>query len=112
MITIIKNFKNLLHYRFLVEQLVKRDLKLKYRRSYLGYLWSILNPLMVMTVMTIVFSTMFKRSIENFPVYLLLGRSIFEFVNESSRFGMASIPSNASLIKKTYVPKYIFTFSK
>lgn len=112
MITIIKNFKNLLHYRFLVEQLVKRDLKLKYRRSFLGYLWSILNPLMVMTVMTIVFSTMFKRSIENFPVYLLLGRSIFEFVNESSRFGMASIPSNASLIKKTYVPKYIFTFSK
>ena len=106
------NFKNLFRYRFLIEQLVGRDLKLKYRRSFLGYLWTILNPLMVMVVMTIVFSTMFKRSIENYPVYLLLGRSMFDFVNEACHFGMASIPANAALIKKTYVPKYIFTFAK
>lgn len=106
------NLNNLFRYRFLIEQLVGRDLKLKYRRSFLGYLWTILNPLMVMVVMTIVFSTMFKRSIENFPVYLLLGRSFFDFINESCHFGMSSIPSNASLLKKTYVPKYIFTFAR
>ena len=53
--------------------LVQRDVKLKYRRSFLGYLWSVLNPLLSMLVMVVVFSTMFKRSIENYPVYLICG---------------------------------------
>ena len=61
------------HYRDLMKHLVMKDLKLKYRRSVLGYLWSVLNPLLIMIVMTIVFSSMFKRSIENFPVYLFTG---------------------------------------
>ena len=73
-----KNIINLFHqrlinswqYRDLLKQLVTRDIKLKYRRSFLGYVWSVLNPLLIMIVMAIVFSTMFKRDIENFPVYL------------------------------------------
>ena len=59
-----------LKYKDLLYQLVIRDIKLKYRRSFLGYLWSVLNPLFVMIIMTIVFSTMFSHNIENFPVYL------------------------------------------
>ena len=55
-------------YKDLLIQLVSRDIKLKYRRSFLGYLWSVLNPLFVMIIMTIVFSTMFSRNIVNFPV--------------------------------------------
>ena len=58
-------------YKDLLFQLVQRDVKLKYRRSFLGYVWSVLNPLLIMLVMTLVFSQMFQRGIENFPVYLL-----------------------------------------
>jgi len=99
-------------YKDLISQLVSRDLKLKYRRSFLGYLWSILNPLLIMIVMTVVFSTMFSRDIYNFPVYLLAGRTIFEFVTGSTTQAMHSVTANAALLKKAYVPKYIFTLSK
>ena len=96
----------------LLIQLVSRDIKLKYRRSFLGYLWSVLNPLFVMIIMTIVFSTMFSRNIENFPVYLFTGKMLFDFMSTSTNQAMTSVTGNAALLKKTYVPKYIFTLSK
>ena len=99
-------------YKSLLAQLVMRDVKLKYRRSVLGYLWSILNPLLIMTVMSIVFSQLFKYNIPNFAVYLLTGQITFGFMNESTTFAISSITGSGALIKKTYVPKYIFTFSK
>lgn len=99
-------------YRDLMIQLVSRDIKLKYRRSFLGYLWSVLNPLFVMVIMTIVFSTMFSRNIENFPVYLFTGKMLYDFLSTSTRQAMSSVVSNGALLKKTYLPKYIFTFSK
>ncbi len=115
-----KNIINLFHqrlinswqYRDLLKQLVTRDIKLKYRRSFLGYVWSVLNPLLIMIVMAIVFSTMFKRDIENFPVYLFTGQIMFNFMNTSTHQAIFSITGNSSLLKKTYVPKYIFTVSK
>lgn len=99
-------------YKDLWLQLVTRDIKLKYRRSFLGYLWSVLNPLFVMMIMTVVFSTMFKRNIENFPVYLFTGKMLFDFLSTSTHQAMMSVTGNASLLKKTYVPKYIFTLAK
>ena len=99
-------------YRFLLKQLVSRDIKLKYRRSFLGYLWSILNPLLTMIIMVIVFSSLFRADIENFPVYLIIGQTLFGFMNEATNVAIGSITGNASLIKKTYVPKYVFTLSK
>ena len=99
-------------YQDLLRLLVSRNLKLKYRRSVLGYVWSVLNPLLTMIVMTIVFSTMFSRNIENFPVYLFCGQLLFNFMNNSTRQAISSINANASLLKKTYVPRYIFTLSK
>lgn len=115
-----KNVINLFHrrlinswqYRDLLKQLVTRDIKLKYRRSFLGYVWSVLNPLLIMIVMAIVFSTMFKRDIENFPVYLFTGQIMFNFMNTSTHQAIFSITGNSALLKKTYVPKYIFTVSK
>ncbi|MBQ1820211.1 MAG: ABC transporter permease [Clostridia bacterium] len=92
--------------------LVQRDIKLKYRRSFLGYVWSVLNPLLSMLVMVIVFSTMFKRKIENFPVYLICGNILFSFMREATTKSMTSVIENASLLKKANVPKYIFTLSK
>jgi len=100
------------HYWPLLEQLVSRDIKLKYRRSFLGYIWSILNPLLTMIIMVIVFSNMFRFDIQNYPVYLIIGQTIFGFVSESTNHAMWSITGNAALLKKTYVPKYIFTISK
>ncbi len=99
-------------YRDLLRLLVTKNIKLKYRRSFLGYLWSILNPLLIMVVMTIVFSTMFSRNIENFPVYLFCGQLLFNYMNSSTSQAIFSINSNASLLKKTYVPKYIFTVAR
>lgn len=101
-------------YKDLLKQLVKRDVKLKYRRSVLGYVWSILNPLLIMIIMTLVFSNMFDRgkSIVNYPVYLITGRTIFEFMTSSTNAAMRSIIGNGALLKKCYVPKYIFTLAK
>lgn len=99
-------------YQFLIHQLVSRDFKTKYKRSVLGYLWSFLNPLMTMGVQYIVFSTIFKSEIENFPVYLLSGVVFFSFFTEAVGLGLTSIVGNASLITKVYVPKYIYPVTR
>lgn len=99
-------------YRDLLKLLVSRDIKLKYRRSFLGYVWSVLNPLLIMIVMTMVFSTMFSRNVENFPVYLFCGQLLFNYMNNATHQAIFSITGNAALLKKTYVPKYIFTVAK
>ena len=104
--------KMLQKYKDLINELVVRDVKLKYRRSILGYVWSVLNPLLIMIVLTLVFSSMFNRNIQNYPVYLLCGRMIYEFLQTSTNSAMRSVTGNAALMKKTYIPKYIFTVSK
>lgn len=109
---IIKSVRGLIKYRWLLQELIIRDLKIKYRRSVLGYLWSVLNPLMMMTIITIVFSNVFRFDIPNFPVYLLVGQLIYTFFSESTNMAMHSILWGASLIKKIYLPKYIFPLSR
>lgn len=103
---------NMNHYKGLLKQLIKRDVKLKYRRSVLGYVWSVLNPLLTMIVMTVVFSHFFRFDIKNFPVYLLSGQVIFTFFSTATSRACFSILENGSLIRKIYVPKYIFVFSR
>jgi len=100
---------NFFKFRYLLGELVKRDIKIKYRRSILGIFWSFLEPLLFMIVLTAIFSTLFKSSIENYPVYLLTGRLVFTFFSSGSSGSMVSIISNSPIIKKLYVPKYIFT---
>lgn len=95
-----------------MEDLVTKDFKLKYRRSFLGFLWSILNPLLMMLVITAVFSNIFKSDIEFFPVYYLCGFLIFNFVIEATNGALTSIVQSGYLIKKVYVPKYIFPVEK
>lgn len=104
--------QNLKRYLPLARELVKRDLKLKYRRSVLGYLWSLLNPLLMMTVMTIVFSYMFRYDIPHYPMYLICAQTLFSFFNESTNAAMYSVIQNGPLIRKIYIPKYIFPISK
>lgn len=99
-------------YSFLIKQLVSRDFKTKYKRSALGMAWSFMNPLLTMSVQYIVFSTLFKSDIPNYPVYLLTGIVFFSFFNEAVTMGMTSITGNAALIKKVYMPKYIYPVSR
>jgi len=99
-------------YRFLMGQLVSRDFKVRYKRSILGVMWSFMNPLLTMIVQYFVFSTIFRSGIKNYIAYLLIGITFFNFYIESTNNGLLSITSNASLIKKVYVPKYIYPVSK
>lgn len=96
-----KSLENFKKYLPLLQQFVKRDFKTKYRRSVLGILWSVLNPLGMMLVMTVVFSHLFRAGIENFPVYLMCGQLVFNFYNEASNSAMNSIIWNGALIKKS-----------
>lgn len=109
---IIDSIKRLIKYSWLLQVLVERDLKIRYRRSFLGYLWSVLNPLMMMVILTIVFSNMFRFDIPQYPVYLLAGQLIFGFYSEATSMAMGSVLGGAALIKKVYLPKYIFPLSR
>ncbi|MCH1642334.1 ABC transporter permease [Paenibacillus timonensis] len=104
--------KNFWRYKGLLYEFVVRDLKIKYRRSFLGYLWSLLNPLLMMIVLVAVFSSFFRFDIPNYPVYLLSGQIIFNFFSEATSVSMNSILGAGALIKKVYVPKYLFPLSK
>lgn len=101
-------------YGFLLQQLVVRDFKVKYKRSVLGIIWSLLYPILMMAVMAIVFSNVFKFQMEgvNYLVYLMTGLVIFNYFSEASNLAMSSVVSNFSLINKVYIPKYIFPLAK
>ena len=99
-------------YKFLLSQLVEKEFKNKYRRSYLGILWSLLNPLLMMVIVSSVFSFIFRFNIEKFPVYLILGQVTFNFFSEATQVSVSTITGSGQLIKKVYLPKYIFPVSK
>ncbi len=101
-------------YSFLLQQLVSRDFKVKYKRSALGVLWSLLYPVLTMAVMAIVFTNFFKFSTPgvNYLSYLMSGLVIFNYFSEATNLSMSSVVGNFSLINKVYMPKYIFPVSK
>ena len=105
-------FLNFSKYRFLLIELVKRDIKVKYRSSVLGILWSFLNPLLYMIVMTIIFGTLFSRSITNFPVFYLSGMVVFTLFSQGSSGALTSITGNAAMLNKVYIPKYMYSLSR
>ena len=97
---------------FILQTLVSKDFKLKYRRSFLGVLWSVLNPLLMMIVMAAVFSFMFRFQIEHFALYLILGTIMFDFMSLSTNGAMSSILDASSLIKKIRIEKLVFPIEK
>lgn len=96
----------------LLQNLVARDFKVKYRRSFLGIAWSVLNPLLTMLVLTSVFKVLLKLQIENFATFYIIGSTLWNFFSESTSSSMSSIVSAAPLIKKVYIPKYMFPLEK
>ncbi len=107
-------FNSLKKYRFLLNQLISRDFKVKYKRSVLGILWSLLYPVLTMCVMAIVFSNVFKFSTPgvSYLVYLQTGLVMFNYFSEATNLSMSSVVANFSLINKVYMPKWIFPLSK
>lgn len=97
---------------FILRSLVSKDFKLKYRRSALGVLWSVLNPLLMMIVLTAVFSTVFRFQIENFALYLILGQTLFGLMSDATSGAMSSIIDSSSLIKKIRINKILFPLEK
>lgn len=104
--------KRLLQYRFLFEELVKRDFKKKYKRTVLGMAWSILSPLLTLLVMSLVFTQFFGRSTPHYTTYLFCGNLVFSYFSESTGQGMTSLMGNAGIFSKVNVPKYLFLLSK
>lgn len=89
-----------MRYRFLLGELVKKGIKLKYRRSYLGIIWSLLEPLLTMIVLTIVFGTLFGNKDRTFPVYILTGRLLYTFYSSATKAALKSVRANSAMIKK------------
>lgn len=104
----INNFKK---YSFLLEQLVKKEIKLKYRSSFLGVFWTLLEPFLTMLVLTLVFESFYNKNIEYIPVYILSGRLLYTFFANSTKAATKAIRRNSAMIKKVYVPKYIYPLS-
>lgn len=97
---------------FLFSELVKRDFKKKYKRTYLGILWSVLAPLLTLLIMKLVFTNFFGKDIRNYTTYLFCGNVIFAFFSDAANGGMMSIVSNSSIFTKIKVPKYLFLLSR
>jgi ABC-2 type transport system permease protein len=98
-------------YRELIQNLVSRDLKVRYKRSAIGFLWTMLSPLLMMIVTTIVFSNLFKGTIENFAIYFLSAFLLWSFFAQSTVAGMTVMMANASVLRRVYVPKSVFVVS-
>ena len=109
------SFASFWKYRYLLQNLITRDFKLKYRRSVLGVAWSVLNPLLTCLVMWAVFGALFNQrgdGIEDFPLFLIIGQLMFNFFRESTSMAMESVLKNGPLLRKVYIPKYIFPLEK
>lgn len=104
--------KRIGQYKFVIQQLVSREIKRKYARSFLGVLWSVLNPLLSMAVISLIFSTMFRRSIENFPIYYLTGQILWQLFTQATNSGMTALVDNRLLLTKVKLPRQVFVLSR
>ncbi len=107
----IASLKNFFRYRFLLGELVKREVRLRYRKSYLGMFWTLLEPILNTIVLSIVFGILLAKGDKTFPVYILSGRLLYSMFSQSTSKAMKSIRRNSGMIKKVYVPKYLYPLS-
>lgn len=108
MIETLRETGEIYKYRELLRNLILRDIKVRYKRSLIGFMWVMLNPLLTMLILNIVFSELFKVSIPNYSAYLLSGLILWGFFAQSTSTAINSFIGNGNLIKKIYLPKSIF----
>jgi len=99
-------------FQFLFEELVKRDFKKKYKRTFLGMLWSVISPLLQLLVMSLVFTQFFGRNVPHFTIYLFSGNLLFSYFSDATTGGMRALLGNADIFSRVNVPKYMFLFSR
>lgn len=109
-----RHLHSFLKYLPLLFLLTAKDFKLKYRRSVLGVLWSMLNPLLLMVVFSAVFTLLLKVPPDGMPfsVYYITGSTLFSFFADATSGAMVSVVNNSLLLQKIYIPKYIFPIEK
>ena len=99
-------------YWFVVQQLTARELKRKYARSVLGVVWSVLNPLLSMAVLSLIFSQLFRRSIENYPIYYLTGYLLWQAFTATTNSAMTTLADNRTLLLKVKFPMELFVLTR
>lgn len=104
--------ERLKNYQFLFEELVKRDFKKKYKRTVLGVVWSVLSPLLMLSVLAIIFGNFFGKDTPHYVVYVFSGQVVMNYFLESTTEGMRALLSNVGIFTKINVPKYLFLFSR
>lgn len=97
---------------FLFSELVKRDFKKKYKRTYLGMLWSVMSPLLTLMVMSLVFKHFFGNSTPHYTIYLFCGNIVFSFFSDATGGGMGALLANSDIFTKIKLPKYLFLLSR
>lgn len=107
----IKDLKELYRYREMLKNLVKKDLRTRYKGSVLGFLWTFVNPLLQLIVYTVIFSTIMRINIEKFYMFLFVGLVPWIFFATSVQVSAGTIIANKDLVKKIYFPREILPLS-
>lgn len=110
-VSAITEFKELFKYRYLLGQLIRRDILTRYKRSVLGVAWTMLNPLGTMLILTFVFSNFFKSAVPHFPVYILSGLLVWNFFSQATNAAISGLVWGGSLLKRIYIPSTVFGVS-
>lgn len=108
---VLEHIKELYLYRNLIWNLSVSEFKLRYKNSILGYFWSLLEPLLMLTVLYLVFSNLMRVQVEYYQLFLLLGIILWNFFSRSTGIGMFSIVGKPGMVKKIYFPRDIFVIS-
>ena len=104
--------ENRKQYFFVIRELTSREIKRRYSRSYLGIVWSVLNPLLMMSVLSMIFSQLFQRSIENYPIYYLSGYILWQMFTGATNAAMTTLVDNKTLLIKVKLPMEIFVLAR
>lgn len=108
---LIAELRELWRYRDLLVQLIKRNIKTRYKRSVLGVVWTMLNPLMMMLILTFVFSEVFRFSTRHYAAYSLAGLSLWNFFAQTTTGAMSELIWGGNLMRRIYIPRAIFAFT-
>lgn len=99
-------------YFFVIRELTSREIKRKYSRSYLGVIWSVLNPLLMMSVLSMIFTQLFSRSIENYPIYYLSGYTTWQLFTSATNAAMTTLVDNRTMLIKVRFPMQVFILAR
>lgn len=107
----LEELREVWRYRDLLAQLIARNIKVRYKRSVLGIAWTMLNPLLIMAILTLVFSSLFRVAVEHYAVYLLSGLVLWNFFSQTTTLAMSELVWGGGLFHRIYIPRTVFALS-